>query len=996
MRKFKKSLAFALAAAMIVTAVPVSAAAAPTAKLGTSTLYANGIGKYKTTYVSVSKGYTFKHSTKNTKVLALGKTSGVQAKAAGKTRTGTAKAVVTVKIYKGKKVVATKNLNVTVKPAAYAVSVKVDKKSINLGDTAQATGTMATAKASGSIRYYSSNTAVATVDAKTGKITAKAGGTTKITAVTTISRKTSAAVEVTVVADAPVAKQTGAKTITITNGVSMKDKTITVKKGESNVTLAKDGIKLSDDGLTATVETMSNIVEGAYVVTIGDKTSEFTGQVAQVDKIEITSKYAILTTNASPTDAYAYYKVTNQFGEDVTSTTNVTVNGSFVDTNNASIQKEGKINFKNTNEFRLNDIVTAVVTYNEDGKVVTSGSVTLNISNKAVADSIEIAKVYNEDGKELNEDTLLTDEFYLLAVVKDQYGNKITESKAGNDPFLNVSVANSQTNVKIDTTVNFEKKKVDGVDYMAIPVTYDQANKKGTGNCTIVMMGQGGKNITYILEIKSGKKVDKFSVQPGGVTLAAGDKDVELPYTAVDGSGNDVTDIDELKQVTLNFSSNITYKWASGAKTGKPRLLVTVPNTASNGFTASVTAIANTTNVDNKTLTVKAQAYPYQIRSVEDISTGVFATGTVKVKASDIKLEDQYGREFDMPASGNLTINNKNYKLLLEINPGSTPAFTYAKNGTSISTASGSAVTTTLESGAELTATGTAVGNEDVKIVIQSKSSSASNFSESASHTLKLQCVDAKRITNYEVKSLGTIFAGATQAGDKLAKEFKVYGKVGSTKIELPESMYSVTSPNGYFAVGNAGTPSAVDMKLYLQDDLTATGKALEKETSITEKVTVTITNTAANDGLKVLTQDVIISKANATVNEAKVVDHNVGTSTGIVGDKKEATITVPAGTVNLADLIVALEIKTQFGESLKGETSGKYKLGSGSTRNNELTPAFTIDPKSIEGTSTATPYTISKNGANDAKITNFVSNASMSVKMTVGGYNYTFVVEAR
>ena len=115
MRKFKKALAFALASAMIVSAVPASAAAKTNSAKGTkSTIYtytvdkskkANANNKRSWIKVTTKKGYTYKLVNKTTSIVSLTKTR-VEAKKAG-----TAK--INVNFYKNGKYVETKSVKIT-------------------------------------------------------------------------------------------------------------------------------------------------------------------------------------------------------------------------------------------------------------------------------------------------------------------------------------------------------------------------------------------------------------------------------------------------------------------------------------------------------------------------------------------------------------------------------------------------------------------------------------------------------------------------------------------------------------------------------------------------------------------------------------------------------------------------------------------------------------------------------------------------------------------
>lgn len=179
MKTFKKVLASALAAAMVVTAFPVTnAEAASTAKLSTkkATIY---VGQSKTIKVTTPKTW------KSVKVTASKKGAAAKiTKVSGKkvtvkaVKAGTAKVTVKVTAKKGKKAVKkTLTFKATVKNPT--LTVKAAATELAVGET-----TTITAKATPkkTVAFKSSDETIATVDAKTGVVTAVKAGTVKITA----------------------------------------------------------------------------------------------------------------------------------------------------------------------------------------------------------------------------------------------------------------------------------------------------------------------------------------------------------------------------------------------------------------------------------------------------------------------------------------------------------------------------------------------------------------------------------------------------------------------------------------------------------------------------------------------------------------------------------------------------------------------------------------------------------------------------------------------
>ena len=637
MRKFKKALAFALASAMIVSVVPVSAATSNTAKAGKSTIYYNGNASYKSTWVKTTtkKGYTTKFFNQSAKVATLNKKTGkVTAKKAGT-------AQIKVNFYKSGKYVGNKIVKISVKKAPVAYGIKLENATLNVGETTNVVTSNGV-----KVNCYSAD--------KSGKVTAVAPGTTKI-AVRNAYTSKKVYVDVTVNAvDAPAAKQTGAKTITVTNGVSMKDRTVTVTRGSEKVALAsKDGIVFNEDGTGITITTASNLADATYTVTVGDKTSEVKAELSKVNKISILSdKAAVVNTSSGSSVVYGKaqvgYKVENQFGEDITSTTSLSVSGSDTPQIDA---KNHRITFTraNGNPYILGrDVISVVLVHTETGK---SAQATLTVSNEAAADSIEFNGVWNREGKTFTDDVNLNDDpFYLLFTVKDQYGMTFKDYKNVNvNQDLHVSILGGLTGLTVDTTRdNFVVVTKDGVDYLAIRIRQvpSMTLKAGTAQ-VLVISGGTGKSVQNDFELQVGGRVETLSVNPPAYVPAG--EEVQFDYTALDANGNAVTSYEHLKDVKITGANNLS--WEKG-ENGKALLVwdgTTGVTNPGKGRTTLQTYGFETLShkFTHLQVTVNEQARPVAIDGLKDVSTSLSATSgaAVTIKVKNLVILDQYGRE---------------------------------------------------------------------------------------------------------------------------------------------------------------------------------------------------------------------------------------------------------------------------------------------------------------------------------------------------------------
>ena len=187
MKTFKKVLASTLAAAMVVTAFPVTnAEAASTAKLSATkaTVYVGGSKTLSVKTPSNWKNVKVKATSSKKSIAKISKVSGkkVTVKAVKK---GTAKVTVKVTAKKaGKKVSKTLKATVTVKNSTFTAKVGATK--LKVGEKTKLT--VKKTPSSATVKYSTADAAVASIS--NGVITANGVGKTVITAKFTYGKKT--------------------------------------------------------------------------------------------------------------------------------------------------------------------------------------------------------------------------------------------------------------------------------------------------------------------------------------------------------------------------------------------------------------------------------------------------------------------------------------------------------------------------------------------------------------------------------------------------------------------------------------------------------------------------------------------------------------------------------------------------------------------------------------------------------------------------------------
>ena len=291
MKTFKKVLASTLAAAMVVTALPVTpanAAAAPKLSTKKATVY---VGQSKTIKVTTPKAW------KNVKVKATtSKKSVATVKASKKkvtvkaVKAGTAKVTVKVTGKKsGKAVKKTLKATITVKNPSLTLKA-ASAVAVGAKETVKATVKPASTK----VTFSSSDDTIATVDATTGEVTGVKAGEVTITAKAGKTTKTvKMAVKNFILQSV---KQTKANTLeTSILGTTKNIKTTDVKitnTANQNAIAVKSVTPDKADATKVTLETFADMKDGAkYTVELDGVAKEFTatdGVVADVNVTPVT------------------------------------------------------------------------------------------------------------------------------------------------------------------------------------------------------------------------------------------------------------------------------------------------------------------------------------------------------------------------------------------------------------------------------------------------------------------------------------------------------------------------------------------------------------------------------------------------------------------------------------------------------------------------------------------------------------------------------------
>ena len=307
MKSSKKVLAFALAAAMVVTAVPATnAQAASTAKLSAkkATVYSEG---YKTVTVKTPKSWKSVKvtATSNKKSVAkVKKTAAKKIKVTG-VKPGTAKVTVKVTYKTSTKKNAkakTKKLTYTMKVAKASVALS-GESAVAVGSTTKLTTTKK-ASSRAKITYTSSDETIATVS-EDGTVKGVKAGKATITAKLTIGKDTATATQEVEVKNYVLSTVAQNKLTELTATVAgdtknLKASNFTVKSEATNVVYPVSKVTVdSKDASKVTLTLFSELKDAAtYDVTLDGITKTFVasdGKVASIALDKATIPYATET-----------------------------------------------------------------------------------------------------------------------------------------------------------------------------------------------------------------------------------------------------------------------------------------------------------------------------------------------------------------------------------------------------------------------------------------------------------------------------------------------------------------------------------------------------------------------------------------------------------------------------------------------------------------------------------------------------------------------------
>ena len=622
MKSSKKVLAFALAAAMVVTAVPATnAQAASTAKLSAkkATVYSEG---YKTVTVKTPKSWKSVKvtATSNKKSVAkVKKTAAKKIKVTG-VKPGTAKVTVKVTYKTSTKKNAkakTKKLTYTLKVAKVGVALSGDSV-VAIGSTTKLTNTKKNSSRA-KITYTSSDDTIAKVDAATGVVTGVKAGKATITAKITVgkdSATTTKDVEVKNHVLSTVAQNKLTElTATVTGDTkNLKATDFAIKSEATKVVYPVSKVSVdSKDASKVTLTLFSELKDAAtYDVTLDGITKTFVasdGKVASIALDKATIPYATETeVKLVSKDANGVVVKELKYGE-TDSNYDFTIN-----TNGNGYTNGSKLYLN-----KVGDTATAEITY-KTGKYDQNGKPEGNIGpNKVTITATAQSEVNN------------------FAVRIDDTAKKFDKAKDTN------KIAVNETKVAMFKIQNADNQEISDYSKYTFEssdksVLMLASNKVGTNNSIAITALKNGT--AYILVKKDDKVVGSVAIDIVAERAVA---TLDVDKSAVTLS-QDLTN--DTKKVNVTLKDQYGDKWAGDYNLNVECLSTDAKNAQGNTLTVNaVNANAESkyftfTAKTGKDVTFNATAekgnYVYKISYKKDNKEVAAKTVSVAVKKADV------------------------------------------------------------------------------------------------------------------------------------------------------------------------------------------------------------------------------------------------------------------------------------------------------------------------------------------------------------------------
>ena len=772
MKTFKKVLASTLAAAMVVTALPVTpanAAAAPKLSTKKATVY---VGQSKTIKVTTPKAW------KSVKVKATtSKKSVATVKASKKkvtvkaVKAGTAKVTVKVTGKKsGKAVKKTLKATITVKNPSLTLTATSTEVAVGAKETVKATVKPASTK----VTFSSSDDTIATVDAATGEVTGVKAGDVTITAKAGKTTKTvKMSVKTYIVKSVKQTKADTFEAVVLGKTSDLKASDVTVSNKTTNAVYAVKSVAVDEkDATKVTITTFTEFTDGAtYVVTVA-------GTAVEV----VVSDGVVADVTVSPVQIPA-----NTDGTEIKAQT---------------VDKNGVVLKDFTTESKPNNVDFSLAT--TQGYVNGTKLVLPVVGNKGTAEVTYHTYKYDENAKEVGAITKKVDITAVAEEVATVAGYNYTIAKDAPDwtkAVTTVSKFALGDSVKAYFHFVNTKKKDITADYSVVSsddsvLLLPETSLKASQNVSMVAVKTG---TAYINVLKDGKVVTSLPVT---VTETRKLVNISLDKTAlsvstkatnyttgsvvvkgVDQYGEEIPVDTVVPTVLTKDSANVTAKYVSADK----KVNVDVANAKKGTYVIKIEAQKGNDKVA-KTITVNA---------VETTKTADDATD-LRLELSDSKVDAAIANDTTADkAAKKVTATVAAYDQGVKVGVVSGASFTLNDKTEKIDASAGTVDVVTVSSSNKATKVLSA-GTYVVKATVVTKDAKGNNVTKTFSGSFEV--VDTQASATVKINSKKTT---KTDVADILA-ETCVASYNGTEYTTFAVDSKEVKTSGGYTYIGKA------------------------------------------------------------------------------------------------------------------------------------------------------------------------------------------------
>ena len=584
MKTFKKVLASTLAAAMVVTALPVTPANAAAAPKLSTTKAAVYVGQSKTIKVTTPKTWKSVKVKATTSKKSVAKVKASKKKVTVKAvKAGTAKVTVKVTGKKsGKAVKKTLKATITVKNPALSVKAA---DIVAVGATEQITATVKPANTK--ITYTSDNTDVATVDEK-GLVTGVKAGDVTITVKAGKTTKTvKMAVKDVILKDV---KQTTTTKLVATiagNTANVKASDIVITNTYSKANFAVKSVSVdSKDKTQVTIETYVAMNDGKdYTVTLADVTKTITATDGKIVAATISPATVVVPTPANDSNGNNVNDLSAKF----TDANGVEIATVAADSQNldgfayvewkVDATNNGYLSGKTLNLYKVGNTAKVTVIahtgkYNasavEEGNVTAEATIT-GVAPEAVTTTGWSVKLGT------SADNKATTEF------KNVKEAKVAVKDTGVVAYIQRTESNGKT-ANASTGYTFESSDIDvmtvGTPQNIKDATAIAINPYKAGNAYIIVKDAKTKAVVTTLPVTvvAERKVTSLTLDKNAFTLSSAadiDKDVTVKVTAKDQYGEEskiVTGV-TCKNANSKVTTDVIDVTGNEIKVNKPALV---------------------------------------------------------------------------------------------------------------------------------------------------------------------------------------------------------------------------------------------------------------------------------------------------------------------------------------------------------------------------------------------------------------------------------------